>query len=355
MKGKVFFNLSFLAFFAWTPFVFTATANAYEVRTSSLLVEADAGRVLLSENATDRRYPASLTKMMTLYMVFDALERGEIKMDQLLPVSRKASRQPRSRMGLKEGTTISVENAIFAMISKSANDAAVVVAEALAGSEEQFADKMTRVARELGMKSTRFKNASGLHHKDQVTTAQDMVVLSEALIDHFPEYYKLFSVRGFRYGRRYYGNHNLVARFYKGGDGLKTGYVDAAGYHVVGSAKRGGKRLIGVIMGRNSVRERDRHMFRLLDFGFQKLGSAQSSGNGEEAAALFAGERHAVSPSSEAEYRRIRIEARRLSEELDGITGIADVLSAKRRESVVKKAIVDWGQTKTRSKKSSKH
>lgn len=320
------------------------SARAYYDRTSSLLVESDSGRVLVSENATDKRYPASLTKMMTLYMAFDALERGEIKMDQLLPVSRKAARQPRSRMGLKAGTTISVENAIFAMISKSANDAAVVVAEALAGSEEQFADKMTRVARELGMKNTRFKNASGLHHKDQVTTAQDMVVLSKALIEHFPEYYKLFSVRGFRYGRRYYGNHNLVARFYKGGDGLKTGYVDASGYHVVGSAKRNGKRLIGVILGRNSVRERDRHMFRLLDFGFRELQKTQKSKE-TEPLSLFARER-SISPSSAEEYRRIRIEARRLSEELDSIANISDSLSHEHKKSVIKKAIVDWGRKK---------
>ncbi len=319
------------------------TAEAYYDRTSSLLVESDSGRVLVSENATDKRYPASLTKMMTLYMVFDALERGEIRMDQLLPVSAKAARQPRSRMGLKAGTTISVENAVFAMISKSANDAAVVVAEALAGSEEQFADKMTRVARELGMKNTRFKNASGLHHKDQITTAQDMVVLSKALIEHFPEYYKLFSVRGFRYGRRYYGNHNLVARFYKGGDGLKTGYVDASGYHVVGSAKRDGKRLIGVILGRNSVRERDRHMFRLLDFGFRELKNRDKSKDARPSS-LFAEEKPALSPSSAEEYRRIRVEARRLSEELDAIANISDSLSHERKKSVIKKAIVDWGR-----------
>ena len=323
------------------------SARAYYDRTSSLLVESDSGRVLVSENATDKRYPASLTKMMTLYMAFDALERGEIKMDQLLPVSRKAARQPRSRMGLKAGTTISVENAIFAMISKSANDAAVVVAEALAGSEEQFADKMTRVARELGMKNTRFKNASGLHHKDQVTTAQDMVVLSKALIEHFPEYYKLFSVRGFRYGRRYYGNHNLVARFYKGGDGLKTGYVDASGYHVVGSAKRNGKRLIGGVLGRNSVRERDRHMFRLLDFGFRELSKSKAEKSAEPSS-LFSEEVPNFSPGSAEEYRRIRIEARRLSEELDSIANISDSLSHEHKKSVIKKAIVDWGKKKKR-------
>ena len=171
---------------------------AAQTRTSSLLIEAETGRVLFSENATEKRYPASLTKMMTLYLAFDALEKGEARMDQLLTVSKKAAGMPRSRMGLKENSTISLENAIFAMISRSANDAAVVVAEGLGGSEAQFADKMTRTARELGMKNTRFKNASGLHNKDQVTTAQDMAILAKALIQHFPEYYKLFSVRGFR-------------------------------------------------------------------------------------------------------------------------------------------------------------
>lgn len=137
--------------------LFPADARAESSRTASLLVEAETGRVLFSENATEKRYPASLTKMMTLYLVFDALEKGEIQMDQLLTVSKKAAGQPRSRMGLKENSTISVENAVFAMISRSANDAAVVIAEAMAGSEAQFADKMTRVARELGMKTRGLK------------------------------------------------------------------------------------------------------------------------------------------------------------------------------------------------------
>ena len=147
-------------------FLLIAPPAGAQSRRSSLLIEAETGRVLQSENATEKRYPASLTKMMTLYMVFDALEKKEIQIDQLLPVSVNAAKQPKSRMGLKAGTSISVENAIFAMISRSANDAAVVVAEGLGGSEAQFADKMTRVALELGMKDTRFKNASGLHNKD---------------------------------------------------------------------------------------------------------------------------------------------------------------------------------------------
>ena len=330
---KVLFFLFLLAFLLIAP-----PAGA-QSRRSSLLIEAETGRVLQSENATEKRYPASLTKMMTLYMVFDALEKKEIQIDQLLPVSVNAAKQPKSRMGLKAGTSISVENAIFAMISRSANDAAVVVAEGLGGSEAQFADKMTRVALELGMKDTRFKNASGLHNKDQVTSARDMAILSMALIQHFPKYYRLFSVKGFRYGRRYYGNHNLVARFYKGGDGLKTGYVDASGYHVVGSAKRNGKRLIGVVMGRNSVRERDRHIFKLLDFGFAALK--------KEAPTLTTLSQDSfipepVLPKTEQEYRRARIKARQISEGLDAVASLSDSLTMQNKDKITKKAIVEW-------------
>ncbi len=326
--------------------VLPSTLRAEPSRVSSLLVEAETGRVLFSENATEKRYPASLTKMMTLYLIFDALEKGEIRMDQLWTVSKKAAHQPRSRMGLKENATISVENIIFAMISRSANDAAVVAAEGLAGSEAQFADKMTRVARELGMKNTRFKNASGLHNKDQVTTAQDMAILSMALIQHFPEYYKLFSVRGFRYGKRYYGNHNLVARFYKGGDGLKTGYVDAAGYHVVGSAIRDGKRLIGIVMGRNSVRERDRHIFRLLDSGFAALKNKEAAFDTLAKAPFFAPMKEEKTGSNEAEHREMRIAAQKLSESLDRISSIEQSLRTEQNANVVKNAIIDWGKNR---------
>lgn len=320
--------------------------RAESSRVSSLLIEAETGRVLFSENATEKRYPASLTKMMTLYLVFDALEKGEIQMDQLLTVSKKAASMPRSRMGLKENTTISIENVVFAMISRSANDAAVVIAEGLAGSEALFADKMTRVARELGMKNTRFKNASGLHNKDQVTTAQDMAILSMALIQHFPEYYKLFSVRGFRYGKRYYGNHNLVARFYKGGDGLKTGYVDASGYHVVGSAVRDGKRLIGVVMGRNSVRERDRHIFKLLDSGFAALKNKASTIDTLTNAPFFTPMKEEKTGANEAEYREMKIAAQKLSENLDRISSIEQSLQTEQNANVVKHAIIDWGKKK---------
>lgn len=335
----------FRGFFIFIAIFFALPcAGKAETRLSSLLVEAESGRVLMSENAIEKRYPASLTKMMTLYVVFDALEKGELQMDQLLPVSAKAAAQPRSRMGLKENTTISVENAIFAMISRSANDAAVVVAEALGGSEAQFADKMTRVAHELGMKNTRFKNASGLHNKDQVTTAQDMAILSMALIQHFPQYYTLFSVRGFRYGRRYYGNHNLVARYYKGGDGLKTGYVDASGYHVVGSAKRDGRRIIGVVLGRNSVRERDRHIFKLLDFGFVSLKDKTLSSLSDKP--FFEPMKEQPQLTNEKEYRLARIKTKKLSESLDDISSLETSLQTENNTSIIKNAIIDWGKTR---------
>lgn len=334
----------FFLFLALT--ILPVSVRAEPSRISSLLIETETGRVLFSENASEKRYPASLTKMMTLYLVFDALEKGEIGMDQLLTVSKKASRMPRSRMGLKENSTISVENAVFAMISRSANDAAVVIAEGLAGSEAQFAEKMTRVARELGMKNTRFKNASGLHNKDQVTTAQDMAILSMALIQHFPEYYKLFSVRGFRYGKRYYGNHNLVARFYKGGDGIKTGYVDASGYHVVGSAKRDNKRLIGVVMGRNSVRERDRHIFKLLDSGFAALKNKKQTLDSLTQTPLFEQTKKEKTETNEADFRETRIAAQKLSEDLDRIASLEQSLQTEQKTNVVKNAIIDWGRKK---------
>lgn len=327
-----------------------APARAYQTREATFMIETDTGRVLVSQNATDLRYPASLTKMMTLYMVFDALEQGDVTLDTMLVVSQKAAGSPKSRLNLKKNSKISVENAVLAMIIKSANDAAVVIAEGLGGSEAQFADRMTRVAHELGMKSTTFKNASGLHDVEQVTTARDMAVLSMALIQHFPHYYKLFSVKGFRYGKRYYGNHNLVARFYRGGDGLKTGYVDASGYHVVGSAVRDGKRLIGVVMGRNSARERDRQIFKLLDTGFSMLNNAAE------------GARETVAPplknnneiTDTQMMRRMQIAQEKLREQIDSVASFEASLAlyqAEEGDVLTKTAIVDWGRKKPHKNK----
>ena len=238
---------------------------------ASVIMDAETGRVVHAVNANTRNYPASLTKMMTLYMVFEALEDGRLSMDQRLKVSARAARQPSSKLGLRKGQTITVEQAILAMVTKSANDVAATVAEALSGSERNFALTMTATARRLGMDRTIFRNASGLPHRGQQSTARDMAVLARALITDFPRHYHFFSTRTFTFGGVRHRNHNKMIATYDGADGIKTGYIRASGFNLVASATRGGRRLIGVVFGGRSPRARDRHMARLLDKGFRVL------------------------------------------------------------------------------------
>ncbi len=237
-------------------------------RYASIVVDAGSGDVLHEVNANTRNYPASLTKMMTLYLAFEALQSGRLEAKQALKVSWRAARMPASRLGLKRGQTISVENAILALVTKSANDAAVVLAEALAGSEGGFARRMTKKAGALGMTHTRFRNASGLHDRRQLSTARDMAMLARALIVDFPQFYKYFSAKSFRYKGRTYRNHNRLLKSYSGTDGLKTGYTRASGYNLATSTVRNGRRLIAVVFGGKTARARDRHMASLLDKGF---------------------------------------------------------------------------------------
>lgn len=245
-----------------------STANA---KYASIVIDADSGKVLHEANADTLNYPASLTKMMTLYMVFSALNSKKISLATRWKVSWAASRQPPSKLGLKKGQTITVENCILALTTKSANDVAVVVAEGLAGSELRFAQKMTLQARRLKMKRTTFRNASGLPHPKQKTTARDISTLALALMRDFPEHYRYFSTRAFKYGRRFYKNHNKLLYSYRGTDGIKTGYIRASGYNLAASTVRDGRRLIGVVMGGRTSRARNRHMVSLLDNGFAKL------------------------------------------------------------------------------------
>jgi len=235
---------------------------------ASIVIDDTTGRVLHEVNADTRNYPASLTKMMTLYMVFDALERGELKMDQKLTVSRHAAAVAPSKLGLLPGQTITVEDAILALITKSANDVAVVVAEALAGSERRFGHEMTSKAKEIGMTRSNFRNASGLPNRHQLSTARDMATLARALIHDFPQYYSLFSTRKFSYEGRSYRNHNRLLGRYDGTDGIKTGYIRASGFNLVASVVRDGRRLVAVVFGGKTARSRDRHIARLLDRGF---------------------------------------------------------------------------------------
>ncbi|MGJ3258963.1 MAG: serine hydrolase [Rhodospirillales bacterium] len=251
--------------------LFSAYAHPAHAKYASYVVDADTGEVLAGLNEETRNYPASLTKMMTLYLVFDRLKTRKWGLDTKLEVSRRAARQPASRLGLRAGSTITVEQAILALVTKSANDVATVIAENIAGRERSFALKMTAKARTIGMSKTTFRNASGLPHRGQLSTAKDMSILARALLRDFPEYYHYFSTKSFTFKGRKYSNHNKLLKSYPGTDGFKTGYIRASGFNLVASATRNGRRIIGVVFGGRSSSHRNRHMAKLLDEGFEEL------------------------------------------------------------------------------------
>jgi D-alanyl-D-alanine carboxypeptidase len=245
-------------------------------RYAAIVVDHASGDVLLGENQNNLRHPASLTKMMTVYLAFEAVRAGKVTLDTKLPVSARAAARPPSKLGLRSGMSITLDDAVMALLTKSANDAASVVAEGLAGSEDAFAKQMTEKAGVLGMKRSRFKNASGLPDIDQVTTARDMATLARRLIDDFPEYYPYFSRAEFQYAGRTIRNHNWLLGRYPGTDGLKTGYINASGYNLVASSVRGGRRLVAVVLGGKTARARDRQVMRLLDDGFASVQIARA-------------------------------------------------------------------------------
>ena len=258
-----------LGFFA-TALLFLQPSAAI-AKYASIVIDADSGAVLHEVNADTPNYPASLAKMMTLYMVFEALEDGDLRLDQRITVSRRAARQPSSKLGLRRGDKISVEDIILGLVTKSANDAAAAIAETLGGTERNFAKMMTQRARSLGMSNTTFRNASGLPHRRQMTTARDLATLARALRIDFPEYYDFFSTARFSYKGLTHRNHNKLLARYDAVDGIKTGYIHASGFNLAASVKRDGRRLIGVVMGGRSPRSRDRHMIDLLERAFTRI------------------------------------------------------------------------------------
>ncbi|MBM3484152.1 MAG: D-alanyl-D-alanine carboxypeptidase [Alphaproteobacteria bacterium] len=278
---------------------------------AAIVVDQSTGEILHERNADEQNYPASLTKMMTLYMVFTAMKNGRLKLETPLKVSENAATQPPSNLGLDAGSTIKVEEAILALVTKSANDVAVVVAEALAGSEEKFAQAMTKRARKLGMKHTVFRNASGLPDKDQVSSARDMARLAIALKRDYPKYYKYFSTESFVFNGRRIGSHNHLIGAYEGTDGIKTGYIRASGYNLVASAEREGRRLVAVVLGGDSIKQRDQQVMSLLDSGF---------GFGPEPADLKVADRAPITEKSMAEARK-RGKATRLARSFGGKKG----------------------------------
>lgn len=244
---------------------------SYAVRYASIIVDEQTGTVLHAANPDSRIQPASLTKMMTLYMVFEALRSKRLSFDTILTVSQRAAKRPSSKLGLKKEQTITVREIIGALITKSANDAATVIAEKLGGTETRFAQIMTARARQLGMTRTTFTNASGLPDRRQISTARDMAKLAMALRRDFPERFKLFSMKSFKYRGLEHRNHNRLLGQYEGTDGIKTGYVRASGYNIVVSVQRSGHRLIAAIIGGKSAGKRDRHAKTLLRRTFKML------------------------------------------------------------------------------------
>ena len=239
-------------------------------RYASIVIDAETGYALSEKNADKKLYPASLTKMMTLYLTFDALESGLLRKSTRLPVSRRAAVQEPSVLALDPGSSIRAEDAILGLVTKSANDAAVVLAEAIGGSEARFAEMMTVKAQELGMTNTRFMNASGLHNPQQVSTARDMATLGRALIYNHPRNYGYFSTPSFFWAGKQFDNHNKLMTSYAGMDGIKTGYVHQSGFNLVASAVRSNHRLIGVVFGGRTAKSRNATMTDLLDTGFMR-------------------------------------------------------------------------------------
>jgi D-alanyl-D-alanine carboxypeptidase len=244
---------------------------------SALVVDADTGHVLYQKNAASIRYPASLTKMMTLYLTFDALKRGKLKIDDTVPVSAKGAAQPQTNISLEKGDRLPVRTAIESIVVRSANDSAMVLGEAIGGTEWNFALLMSKKARELGMKNTIFRNPSGLPDNQQHTNAFDMAKLAIALRRDFPQQYHYFSMASFNYRGVTYQGHNHVMARYAGVDGVKTGYIRASGYNLVTSAHRSGHNLVAVILGGTTITGRDDQMIAMLDRTFAQLASQHKS------------------------------------------------------------------------------
>ncbi|MCW2307252.1 D-alanyl-D-alanine carboxypeptidase [Rhodobium gokarnense] len=244
--------------------VAAAPAASANSKYAAIVIDANTGKTLFSRHADAPRYPASLTKIMTLYILFEEMKAGRMNMGTRLKVSRHASAQAPSKLGLKPGSTIKVRDAMMALITKSANDVAAVVAENISGSETRFAKRMTSTARRLGMRNTTFRNASGLPNRAQRTTARDMATLGRAVQQHFPKEYSYFKTRVFKYRGRRYGNHNRLLGRVKGVDGIKTGYTRASGFNLVSSVRRDKRHIVAVVMGGRTGRSRNAHMTKLI-------------------------------------------------------------------------------------------
>ena len=266
---------------------------------SAITVDASTGKIIYSKNIDSKRYPASLTKVMTLYLMFQEIDAGRMSFSTPMKVSKLAAAQQPSKLGLRVGSTITARNAMFALITKSANDAAMVVAEHIGGSKKGFAKRMTRQARAMGMTRTKFTNPNGLPDKRQVTTARDMATLGLRIQRDFPKYYKHFATRSFKYGKRKYRNHNRLLGKLKGVDGIKTGYTRASGFNLLSSRTLGTRSLVAVVIGGRSGRSRNAFMTKILKRDLRK------ASRGSRKIAMVAGNPPGYSASAAAQASKI--------------------------------------------------
>ena len=252
-----------------TPTRAPVAQPADNARYAAIVVDAESGEVLFARHADSRRYPASITKVMTLYLAFEALAEGRIKLDDVITVSPRAASQPPSKLGLAAGQTITVDDAMRATAVRSANDMAMALAEHIGGSQDRFAAQMTLKARELGMTQTRYVNPNGLPDARQLTSARDLAILARAVMRDYPQYYRYFGLHDWAYNGRDYRNTNGLLRGGDGYDGMKTGYTNASGYNLAASAVRDGRRLITIVLGGRSTASRNAHVAALMDTGFE--------------------------------------------------------------------------------------
>ena len=249
----------------------------YASNFAALVVDANSGRTLYSVNENDLRHPASISKVMTLYLLFEQLEKGRLRLDSEIPVSAHAASMPPTKLGLRPGSSITVENAIKAIVTQSANDMAVAVAEAIGGDEATFAHMMTEKAHALGMARTHYANASGLPNPQQISTAHDLVILGRAIQERFPHYYAYFSTPAFTYAGRTMRNHNNLLGRVAGMDGIKTGFVSASGFNLLASVRRGGRHIVSVVLGGVTARSRDHIMAGLIDQYFDEASDTRTA------------------------------------------------------------------------------
>ena len=307
---------------AATPPVAQSGDNA---RYAAIVVDAETGEVLFARHADARRFPASITKMMTLYVTFEAISKGEVKLTDVLTVSPRAAREPPSKLGLAAGQTITLDNAMRATAVRSANDMAMAIAEHVGGSNDRFAARMTQKAQELGMTQTRYYNPNGLPDSRQVTTARDLSILARAIMRDYPQYYTYLGQHDWAYNGRDYRNTNGLLHSGNGYDGMKTGYTNASGFNLAASAVRGNKRLITIVLGGRSTASRNAHVAALMDTGFE-LERARSRGQTIQVAQAFFEQRGfgiSAGPENEVQFASITSSGAAALNEASGDEGTA--------------------------------